>query len=162
MKSFGFTLVTLLVIGLLGAGGYFAIQGLADPEDYMPKDGETIGDLHKVTTEPQTTVTEPVVTAPTTPTATTTPASGDLKTNLQTLITNKTVLKIGSKGPAVGYVQTFLNLYFKKTLKVDNDFGKTAEANVKLFQKAVGVTQTGQVGPATLGKMVEWLDKNPQ
>jgi peptidoglycan hydrolase-like protein with peptidoglycan-binding domain len=162
MKSIGFTIATVLIIIILVLGGYLAVSGLADPAGYLPKDEETIGDLHKITTEPQTTVTEPVAVTPTTPAPTTTPASGDLKTNLQTLITNKTVLKVGSKGPAVGYVQTFLNLYFKKSLKVDNDFGKTAEANVKLFQKATGVSQTGQVGPATLGKMVEWLGKNPQ
>lgn len=172
MKSAGFTITTVLIIGLLGAGGYFAINGLSDPADYVSKESETVGDLHKIKTEPQTAVrnmastTTPVV--PTTSTSATVPASSttatqaNLKTNIQMLATNKTTLKVGSKGPAVGYIQQFMNLYFKKTLKVDNDFGKTLEANVKAFQKATGVTQTGQIGPATLGKMIEWLEKNPQ
>jgi murein L,D-transpeptidase YcbB/YkuD len=173
MKSVGFTITTILLIGLLGAGGYFAVKGLTDPADYLPKESETIGDLHKITTEPQTGTKEtPIATVPTATASATTPntsttaptvtTSTDLKTNIQTLITNKTTLKIGSKGPAVGYIQQFMNLYFKKALKVDNDYGKTLEANVKAFQKATGVTQTGQIGPATLAKMLEWLQKNPQ
>lgn len=167
MKSFGFTLVTLFIIIILGGGGYLAVKGLKDPAKYLPKEKETVGDLHKIKSEPQTAVVEPIVIPTTTattpkPTTTTTSTGGTLKENIQTLIDNKTVLKVGSKGPAVGYVQQFLNLYFKKSFKIDNDYGKTAETNVKLFQKAVGVTQTGQVGPATLGKMVDWLTKNPQ
>ncbi len=174
MKSVGFTITTVLIIGLLGAGGYFAVKGLTDPADYLPKENETIGDLHKIKTEPQTGVKDnAIATVPTTTTSATTPnasttspatptTSTDLKTNIQTLITNKTTLKVGSKGPAVGYIQQFMNAYFKKSLKVDNDYGKTLEANVKAFQKATGVTQTGQIGPATLGKMVSWLEKNPQ
>jgi peptidoglycan hydrolase-like protein with peptidoglycan-binding domain len=32
-----------------------------------------------------------------------------------------------------------MNLYLKKTLKVDNDYDATLAANVKTFQKAVGI-----------------------
>ncbi len=161
MKSFSFTLISLLVIGGLGVGGYFALISLKDPTEYISKDSAKIGDLHQVETEPQTTVVEPpapepvVVTEPE-------PVTNDLKSSIQGLIDKKITLKLGSKGPSVGYIQQFMNSYFKKSLKVDNDFGKTLETNVKAFQKATGVTQTGQIGPTTLGKMIDWLNKNPQ
>jgi peptidoglycan hydrolase-like protein with peptidoglycan-binding domain len=164
MKSFSFTFLTVVIIGALIAGGYFAIKSLKDPVSYTKNTSNRIGDLHRLETEPQSTVPDP---APVEPVTTTTipepePVEKDLKTNIQTLIDKKITLKIGSKGTNVGYVQEFMNLYFKKNLKIDNDFGKTLEANVKAFQKATGVTQTGQVGPTSLGKMVDWLSKNPQ
>lgn len=158
-----FTFITLCLVGLLGAGGYFAVRSLKEPASYIPTTTPRIGDLHRLETEPQTTVIvpEPAPVVPIT-TTTTSSASTDLKTNIQSLIDKKITLKLGSKGVNVGYIQQFMNSYFKKSLKVDNDFGKTLEANIKAFQKATGVTQTGQVGPTTLGKMVDWLNKNPQ
>ena len=160
MKSISFTMITLLVIGGLGAGGYFAVKSLKDPSSYIPTTTPRIGDLHRIETEPQSTVVEttpaPVVAS------TVDPLENDLKTNIQSLIDKKITLKVGSKGVNVGYIQQFMNAYFKKSLKMDNDFGKTLETNVKVFQKATGVSQTGQIGPTTLGKMVEWLNKNPQ
>jgi len=160
MKSASFTIITLLVIGGLGVGGYYAVHSLKDPASYIPATTPRIGDLHRLETEPQSTVIEPTTPAPVV--ITPDPIEGDLKTNIQSLIDKKITLKVGSKGPNVGYVQEFMNSYFKKNLKVDNDFGKTLEANVKAFQKATGVSQTGQIGPTTLGKMVDWLGKNPQ
>ena len=164
MKSISFTIITVLVIGALGAGGYFAIKSLRDPKLYIPKTSVKIGDIHQLQTEPQSTVVTPEPAAPVvveTPTPSTS-TGDDLQANIQNLIDKKVTLKVGSRGANVGYIQTFMNAYFKKTLKVDNDFGKTLEANVKAFQKAVGVTQTGQIGPSTLGKMIDWLNKNPQ
>jgi peptidoglycan hydrolase-like protein with peptidoglycan-binding domain len=160
MKSASFTILTLLVIAALGAGGYFAITSLKDPGSYIPKNSAKIGDLHQLQTEPESTVVTPnpapvVVTTPE-------PVQNSLQANIQSLIDKKVTLKVGSRGVNVGYIQTFMNAYFNKTLKVDNDFGKTLEGNVKAFQKASGVTQTGQIGPTTLSKMIDWLDKNPQ
>ncbi len=160
MKSISFTIITLLVIGGLGAGGYFAVKSLKDPSSYIPVTTTRIGDLHRIETEPQSTVVEPTTPAPVVVVAD--PVENDLKTNIQGLIDKKITLKVGSKGPNVGYIQEFMNNYFKKKLKVDNDFGKTLEANIKAFQKATGVSQTGQIGPTTLGKMVDWLNKNPE
>ena len=168
-----FTFITLLIVVGLSVGGYVAVTSLKDPTSYISKTPEKIGDLHKIETDPETTIPDPndvSVVLPTVPTLsepTSTPStldtsSTDLKSNIQKMINSKVTLKVGSKGPNVGYVQTFMNLYFKKSLKVDNDFGPTLEANVKTFQKATGVTQTGQIGPATLGKMIDWLTKNPQ
>lgn len=164
MKSIAFTSVTCLGIAALITGGYFAVQGLKDPSDYIPIHNQTVGDLRNVQTEPETNSPEvPSITEPSAHNAqvVTKPVEISLATNLQKLIDSKTVLKIGSKGPSVGYVQEFMNKYFKKTLKVDNDFGKTLETNVKAFQKAVGLPQTGQVGTQGLTKMVDWLKKNP-
>ncbi len=164
MKSISFTIITLLSIGALGVGGYFALRSLKDPSLYVSTTTPRIGDLHRLETDPQSTIIETpeVVIADVPKTQPVESEENDLKANIQSLINNKTILKMGSKGIAVGYVQQFMNLYFKKSLKVDNDFGKTLETNVKTFQKAFGVTQTGQIGPATLGKMVDWLNKNPQ
>lgn len=168
MKSFSFTFITIIVIGALGFGGYFAVRSLTDPSSYVVDTGSRIGDLHKLETDPQSSIVEPdILTATSVSTSSIVPEASepqkvDLKTGLQGMIDKKVTLKVGSKGVNVGYVQEFMNRYFKKTLKVDNDFGKTLEANVKAFQKATGVTQTGQIGPATLGKMVDWLTKNPQ
>lgn len=159
-----FTFITLCLVGLLGVGGYFAVRSLKEPASYITHDTSRIGDLHRLETEPQSTIPDPapVVTTTTTTTVTTVDKEVDLETSLQGLIDKKNTLKLGSKGVNVGYIQQFMNIYFKKNLKVDNDFGKTLETNVKAYQKAVGVTQTGQIGPATLGKMVDWLNKNPQ
>lgn len=168
MKSFGFTLITLIIIGVLVAGGYFAIIGLKDPAGYIAENTPTVGDLRSVESDPETGngARQIATESPKDPvTDNTQPSSSesvnnDLATQLQKLLDAKTVLKVGSKGPAVGYVQQFMNLYFKKNLKIDNDFGKTLETNVKTFQKAVGLPQTGQVGTQGLTKMIEWLNKN--
>lgn len=155
----------MIVVGALAAGGYFAIKSLKPSSAYISESGPKIGDLHKLETEPQSTVVErPAPVVPTIPTdvkpTETEPTS--LKAGIQAMIDKKVTLKSGSKGANVGYIQQFMNAYFKKNLKVDNDYGPTLEANVKAYQKAVGVTQTGQIGPATLAKMVDWLNKNPQ
>lgn len=164
MKSFGFTLLSLLIIVALIIGGYFAVTSLKSPASYVDAKTEKIGDLRQVVTDtgpraiPEGTETpapEPVVTTP--PPADT---SSDLQTNIQKLADAQTVLKIGAKGASVGYIQEFMNLYFKKTAKVDGDFGKTTETNVKTFQGQNKITQTGQVGPQTLKAMVAWLEKN--
>lgn len=166
MKNIAFTLFTILIIAGLAAGGYFALQALNDPAKYVSDDTETIGDMHTIVTDPETgtntdtgTETSDTTTVDTTVVVETS-THAELLKNIETLIANKTILKNGSKGPSVGYIQEFLNLYFNKTLKVDNDFGPTVEANVKAFQKANGVTQTGQIGPLTLGQMVDWLKAN--
>jgi len=57
------------------------------------------------------------------------------------------VLKLGSKGPAVGALQKKLGL------PVDNDFGANTEAAVKAFQTKNGITADGIVGPGTVAKL---------
>lgn len=169
MKSTSFTVLGFIIIVLLLGGGYLAVTGLKDPASYTSSSTERIGDLHRIETDPQTTVTSPVA-EPVVPVKNESPvvtqepvATQDtLAVNLQKMIDAKVTLKNGSKGPNVGYIQEFMNRYTKKNLRIDNDFGPTLEANVKAFQKATGVTQTGQIGPATLGEMIEWINKNPR
>lgn len=162
MNRLSFTLATVIGILILVWIGWYALYTLKAPvADSTP---ETIGDIYTVKTDPvgqndmnPVVATDPAP-APTEP-ATGTTSTDSLQDRLQKLLDAKTTLKIGSKGPAVGTIQEFMNLYFKKSIKVDNDFGKTLEANVKAFQKANGITQTGQVGTQGLTKMVEWMKK---
>lgn len=168
MKQFGFTLATLVIIGLLGYGGYFALTSLKNPKSYMVTSTEKIGDLHKLATTPDSdsvrrvhesvTSTAPVVTPSVTTTAPT--SNNSLQGSLKNLLDQKIVLKKGVTGPAVGTIQTFMNAYFKKTLKIDNDFGKTLEADVKKFQTQNKITATGQVATKTIQTMITWVQKN--
>ena len=172
MKSIGFTLVSVVLVGFLLVGGYFAITHLKSPASYVPASSQTVGDLQVIATDPDTNTTSPASAGVTTavtnppPVATgTTSSSGSatsstLSANLKTLIANKTTLKVGSKGTNVGYLEQFMNLYLKKTSKIDNVFGKTLQANVKTFQKQNKLSQEGTVGPQTLQAMVSWLANN--
>lgn len=163
-----FTLFSILIIVLLGIGGYFAIKNFTDPKSYVVDSKETLGDLHPLTTDPDTAssaTTPPVATSSTTSPSVTLgskTAVPTLQVSIQNMLTAKTVLKLGSKGVTVGYLQQFMNAYFNKNLKIDNNFGKTLQTDVLAFQKATGVSQTGQVGQATLQKMIDWLSQNPQ
>ncbi|OKH40546.1 hypothetical protein NIES2119_02740 [[Phormidium ambiguum] IAM M-71] len=61
----------------------------------------------------------------------------------------RTILRLGSKGKDVTYLQQILN---KKgySLKVDGDFGPRTEDAVRRFQKSHGLKKVdGIVGPAT-------------
>lgn len=171
MKGIAFTVATTVFVGLLGYGGYFALSNLSDPKSYVPKDFEKIGDLHDVVTEPEVPGSgAPEAAAPAVPppaaqgatsTAPSTAAPGDLSSRLSAMADAKTVLKKGSKGASVGLVQQFMNRYFKKSSKIDNDFGATLESNVRKFQSQNKISQTGQVGSSTLRAMVTWLGRNP-
>ena len=64
-------------------------------------------------------------------------------------------LSSGSKGELVTRVQQQLYSlgYFIKTSSVDGDFGSTTVKAVKLFQKANGLRETGNVDASTLSRM---------
>ena len=83
----------------------------------------------------------------------------DLIDELQKLIDGNIYMKKGSKGPRVGTIQNFLNLYNKTSNRIDNDFGPTLEASLKKFQTAEKLTPDGQVGPSTYKRMIDWLKK---
>ena len=92
----------------------------------------------------------------------TTPESNQstgLKGELEKLVTDNVLIKVGSKGTRVGTVQKFLNLYNNTNNSVDNDFGTGTENRLKDFQKKEGLTADGQAGPNTYKKMIEWIDK---
>lgn len=168
MKQFGFTIATVVIIGLLGYGGYFALTSLKNPKTYIVTSTEKIGDLHKLATTTDSDSVRRVheagvatTSAVTSSVATSTPvADNSLQAQLQNLLDQKIILKKGSTGPAVGTIQTVMNAYFKKTLKIDNDFGKTLEADVKKFQTQNKITATGQVATKTIQTMIIWVQKN--
>lgn len=173
MKSFAFTFSTIIIIGILGYGGYRALTSLTSPSLYVSKDTEKLGDLYPLSSHPedgQGSVATSVPTSPTvpdtqpvpTPTPASTPTSNNLETSLETMVDAKASFKKGAKGISIGYIQKFMNIYFKKNLKIDNDFGKTLEADVKKFQSQNKISQTGQVTQSTLQMMVMWLKNNPQ
>lgn len=74
------------------------------------------------------------------------------------------VLKVRDQGDAVRHVQQFLrnnfpsyryyvNYYPQTLLTVDGDYYRQTEAWVKEFQRRVGLTRDGVVGPATVKKL---------
>ena len=69
---------------------------------------------------------------------------------------NKQVLKGGSSGSNVAWVQTQLNKAASKDgnsafkVSVDSKYGAKTEAAVRAFQRAKGLSADGQVGPKTL------------
>ena len=177
MSSLRFTIITVIIILGLAGLAYAAILGMKAPVQYTNDNLDTVGDLRSyddnatepVDEEPATTPAgtgEDITTTPgvtTTPdTTSTTPAQSDLAKRLQTIKDSKVILKSGAKGPQVGALQEFLNLYNKTKLKVDNDFGPTLEKNIKAFQAANKLPSTGQVAEKTLTVMIDWLAKNPQ
>lgn len=171
MKGFIFTVVTLVLMIALGAGGYFAIKSMTKPASYIPKTVERVGDLYAVVTDPDTgttlvqtsaTTTIPAVTTSSTKSSQSSSGQGALSDSLNTMISKKVSLKLGDKNTNVGYVEQFMNLYFKKTLGIDNTFDKILKSNVMTFQKQNKISQTGTVGTATLQMMVLWLKNNPQ
>ena len=65
------------------------------------------------------------------------------------------ILKLGSKGPEVAALQTFLNL------NADGSFGPKTEAAVKQWQSQNGLVPDGVVGPKTIA-MMGLLDTDKQ
>ena len=84
----------------------------------------------------------------------------DLINELQKLVDDNIYMKKGSKGPRVGVIQKFLNIYNNTSTRVDNDYGPGLETLVKKFQTAEKLTADGQVGPNTYKRMIDWLKSN--
>lgn len=65
------------------------------------------------------------------------------------------VLKLGSSGPEVTRLQSFLNRVYPaySKLVVDGDFGPATEAVVKEFQRRTRIAADGIVGPITRTKL---------
>jgi murein L,D-transpeptidase YcbB/YkuD len=91
------------------------------------------------------------------PTNTTVYKDQTLINELQKLVDNNVYLKNKSQGPAVGSIQTFLNIYKNTKDRVDNDYGAKTVEGVKTFQKDQGITVDGEIGPGTLKRMITWL-----
>ncbi|MEJ0002231.1 MAG: peptidoglycan-binding domain-containing protein [bacterium] len=56
-------------------------------------------------------------------------------------------MKAKEADASVGNVQKFLNLYFKTSNKIDNDYGASTQKAVASFQKDQGLKADGFAGP---------------
>lgn len=67
---------------------------------------------------------------------------------------NSNILRIGSKGPAVGRLQRNLaGLGYMKNSEIDNDFGPRTKRAVENFQRDNNIRVDGLAGPETLGTL---------
>lgn len=78
---------------------------------------------------------------------------------LQKIYNDKVTMQKGSQGTRVGSIQKFFNIYNKTSYKIDNDFGPSMVTTVIKFQKDMGISADGGVGPGTVLKMIDWLKK---
>ena len=170
MEKLKFALIAIVTLSLLGLLGYWSVRTLQSGTDY--KASQKIQQLEQENKDLKTEVAnltaelniaqsklkleEPAQNVVKEPEPTVYKYQ-DLITQLQKLVTNKTVLKLKSKGGAVGTVQKFLNIYNKTSNPVDNDYGAATLAAVKDFQKDEGLSATGEAGSATFNKMIDWL-----
>jgi peptidoglycan hydrolase-like protein with peptidoglycan-binding domain len=76
--------------------------------------------------------------------------ASELAPVIDDVVTGRAVLRRGSKGDAVRYVQERLGL---TGADADGDFGAKTEARVKEFQIAKGLTTDGVVGKDTIAAM---------
>lgn len=65
------------------------------------------------------------------------------------------LLKNGSAGGGVSWLQTALNMANNAGLSVDGQFGSATKTAVTNFQKAYGLEVDGIAGPATINKLVD-------
>ncbi len=183
MENLKFWLTTVLMLALLGGLGYFAFTSIDSGSEHVDRQkikelesenqdlSEQVAELEKkleryepkVVEEPFSRNEAPVeteVSKPTTkPTTTTSYKYDKLIQELEELVQENIQMKLKSRGTRVGTVQNFLNLYNNTNNKVDNDYGESTKKAVSAFQKAVGLTASGEAGTATFNKMIEWLKK---
>lgn len=69
--------------------------------------------------------------------------------------TGSPLLKSGSTGSGVSWLQTALNKASNAGLSVDGQFGSSTKSAVTNFQSANGLDADGIAGPATISKLVE-------
>jgi peptidoglycan hydrolase-like protein with peptidoglycan-binding domain len=179
----------IIVLGLLGLGGYWAFSTMESGSSHIDKqkleeleneNQELKNEVSKLNSEISTLtlqkeevkkveVVQPAeevaVEKPVTKTTTKTPLTTISKNQtlineLQKLVNGNVSLKKGSTGTQVGTVQKFLNIYNKTSNKVDNDYGNTTITIVKAFQKAQGLTADGEAGSTTFKKMITWLNSH--
>ena len=159
-SSFWMYLFFILFLGVLGLFGYGAYTLLSNPAHYAEEvcqkqreqknapDTDTSSDLKTVTPP-----TEKVVSNESQETKTTPSVTVGLPGKIEDLISRNITLKQGSRGSDVGTIQEFMNQYYKRNDKVDNDFGPGLTALVKKFQASQKLPSTGQVAARTLGAM---------
>lgn len=159
-SSFWMYLFFILFIILLGLIGYGAYSLLSNPAHYAEEIWEKTRET-KIATEKTTIDNSNVVIEEksdstekqTTPEPKTTPEATTLAGKIDGMITRNVTLKAGNKGADVGVLQEFMNQYYKRNDKVDNDFGPGLTTLVKKFQASQKLPTTGQVASRTLTAM---------
>jgi seryl-tRNA synthetase len=183
MENFKFILVSVIILAVLGLAGFWAVSTLESGSTHvnsqkiktLEKENEELKkELEETNYElgvlkPEEPVEEEVITPPkvveevkTEKPPAKTPTTYKYQTlinELQELIDEKVFMKEKSRGTRVGTIQNFLNLYNKTNKRIDNDYGKGTKTDVSNFQKAVGLSQTGETSAATYQKMIDWLKK---
>jgi len=175
MSNLRFILFSVVILGLVGVVGYWAVRTIEPGDVHASREKQReletrnqelekqVIDLQNqlAQLQPPESVTPPpiVSTPPPAENPTAVLKYQSLINDLQQLITDKVIMKEKSRGTRVGTLQTFLNIYFGTSKKVDNDFGKTTKEDLIKFQKAVGLPADGQAGPTTYQKMIDWLKK---
>ncbi|MCB9809345.1 peptidoglycan-binding protein [Candidatus Nomurabacteria bacterium] len=172
-----YTILWLLVLAIIGVGGWYAYKNLnhdfvydssgtlasnehdevdlnfddnAQPEAPEVSEEELAAALEATTSGQEET---------TSSSSSTSSEHAELVRRLNGLIQDEIYMKVGSRGTRVGTVQEFLNIYLDAQSGVDNDFGPGTKTRVEQFQKTEGLTADGQPGPATYQAMIDWLNK---
>lgn len=159
-SSFWMYVFFIIFLGVLGLVGYGAYSLLSNPAHYAEevwsaqRNKQTTPETQPVDNpeaviDKKPTVSEEAPVEQARPVADTTALSG----KIDGLITRSVILKSGDKGADVGVIQQFMNQYYKRTDKVDNDFGSNLTVLVKKFQTSQKLPSTGQIGPRTLEVM---------
>lgn len=178
MENFKSTLFLIIILTIVIIMGYWAVSTIEPGNVFVSREKQQAleqknSDLEKeveklknelATLQPEE-ISTPQTETPEEPTPNNpTPASKyqSLINDLQKLSDDKVYMKEKSRGTRVGTIQTFLNIYNNTSKKVDNDYGSGTKADIIKFQKAVGLTQSGETGPTTYQKMIEWLKKQGQ
>lgn len=161
MENFKFNLMVVIVFVVLGGVIYWSVSSMNN-NVYYTRDIDA-----QEPVIPEIVIEEPPVEEPTEePVApennnqNTSGEHAELISGIQSLIDNQVYMKSGSQGTRVGVVQQFLNLYFDRDSRVDNDYGPGTASAVREFQQAEGIAADGQTGPETYRRMIEWLRNN--
>jgi hypothetical protein len=158
-SSFWMYVFFIIFLGVLGLVGYGAYSLLSNPAHYAEEIWEKTRETKKtpeetpidnsgVVIDEKPIPTEKPVTPEPKPTG-----AVNLSDKIDGLITRNVTLKAGSRGADVGVIQEFMNQYYKRNDKIDNDFGPGLTTLVKKFQVSQKLPNTGQVAARTLAAM---------
>ncbi|MES3032116.1 MAG: peptidoglycan-binding domain-containing protein [Patescibacteria group bacterium] len=173
MEKFKFILFSIVILALVGIGGYWSVATLQSGPEYateqklraLQKENEDLGlEVKKLTADLSAAHSKLEVSAPSVEKTAEVPKTTaykyqSLMNELQKLADGNVFLKLKSSGAGVGTVQKFLNIYNDTSNKIDNDYGVGTVNAIKIFQKDQGLTADGEAGPGTFSKMISWLKK---
>ena len=172
MNEFKYQFVNIILLALLGTGIYWAFTTIDNSVVYDKDTIVVVNSENKDTDEVEEIIlfdntkrdeeVEVITPKETESQVTLKELSKDEKellSKLEGLISDNINMKVGSHGTRVGTVQKFLNVYFKTTKVVDNEYGPGTKSDVKKFQQSEKLGADGLAGPNTYRKMVQILKK---